>query len=188
MRTALEAQKLVAQFNECTPSNWPVISVLPADIYRLAPANIKAPNPSRDYRYLSVEPYLEGRYKKFNGNNGFVSGVSAQGGHAYRQDGIAQTFPHWTYEHTMTTSGGSAADLMMVLPRDPTLRGRVCGSRSLTRVPNLRSVTSKGWAMSTQTSLCAAATGGSARPTSGRRALSLSSARIAATSCAQSLG
>ena len=106
MRTALEAQTLVAQFNECTPSNWPVISVLPAEIYRLAPANIKAPNPSRDYRYLSVEPYLEGRYKKFNGNNGFV-GVSTQTEHAYRQDGIAQTFPHWTYEHTLTT-GGSA--------------------------------------------------------------------------------
>ena len=107
MRTALEAQKLVTEFNECTPSNWPVISVLPAEIYRLAPANIKAPNPSRDYRYLSVEPYLEGRYKKFNGNNGFVGGVRPQVGHEYRQDGIAQTFPHWTYEHTLATSGSA---------------------------------------------------------------------------------
>ena len=106
MRTALEAQTLVTQFNECAPSTWPVISVLPAEIYRLAPANIKAPNPSRDYRYLSVEPYLEGPYKKFNGNNGFV-GVSTRAGHEYRQDGIAQTFPHWTYEHTLSTRGSA---------------------------------------------------------------------------------
>ena len=52
MRTALSAQELVAQFNERTPPSWPLISVLPAEIHRLAPASIKAPNPSRDYRSL----------------------------------------------------------------------------------------------------------------------------------------
>ena len=104
MRTAIEAQALAAQFNKSTPDKWPIITVLTADIYRLAPANAKVINTS-NYRYLSVEPFLEGRYKKFNGNNGYVGGVAS--GNDRHQDGIAQCFTHWTYEHSLATTGSA---------------------------------------------------------------------------------
>lgn len=101
MRTAMEAQRLADEFNSCTPVHWPIISVLPASIYRLAPANTKAVNPS-SYRYVSVEPYLEGEYHKFNGNNGYRGRVASELDKLY--DGIAQTFTHWSYQHSLLES------------------------------------------------------------------------------------
>jgi len=104
MRTAMEAQALADQFNELTPSTWPIISVLPASIYRLAPAAAKTVNPN-SYRYVSAEPFLEGAYYKFNGNNGFV-GRTASSDYQH-QEAIAQTFTHWSYEHSLQRTGSA---------------------------------------------------------------------------------
>ena len=53
------------------------------------------------YRYLSVEPYLEGQFTKFNGNNGFVRKDNKRS----RAFETAQAFTHWSYEHTLRTTG-----------------------------------------------------------------------------------
>ena len=104
MRTALEAQSLASKFNERTPAHWPLISVLAAEIFRLSPATVKSANPS-SYRYVTVEPFLDGRYTKFNGNNGFVGRVASD--IERHHDGIAQTFTHWSYEHSLSTTGSA---------------------------------------------------------------------------------
>ena len=109
MRIAAEAQLLASAFNEhkaCSlrTASIPPISILPAVVYRLS-----APGKSGNYRYLSVEPFLEGHYTKFNGNNGFVGSVgsSTHKGDTALQYAVAQTFTHWTYEHTLKRTGSA---------------------------------------------------------------------------------
>ena len=105
MRTALKAQVLAEQFNLQTPPNWPLISVLPASIYRLVPAGHRgAANRQLSlFRYVSVEPFLHGDYKKLNGNNGYI--VDAASELDRHQEGIAQAFTHWTYAHSLQETG-----------------------------------------------------------------------------------
>ena len=68
------------------------IAMLSSEIYRLQDDKVKG-----GFRYISAEPYLEGSFVKYNGNNGYVAQAGAG------QDApwlVAQAFTHWTFEFT----------------------------------------------------------------------------------------
>ena len=67
----------------------PTITILPCVIFRL-----RDENSSGGFRYLSAEKYLEGTFRKFNSNNGFVDSKMDI------QNLVAQAFSHFTYEYT----------------------------------------------------------------------------------------
>lgn len=116
MKIALEAEALADQFNErlarCSVlQEVPVVGELP--VISVVKPSVKRIKSSGTYRYLSVEPFLEGAYTKFNGNNGFVASqqglVSSQQPDmpAFLKQEVPQTFTHWTYEHTLAASGSA---------------------------------------------------------------------------------
>jgi hypothetical protein len=68
------------------------ITMLPLEIYRLQDDKVKG-----GFRYISAEPYLEGQFVKYNGNNGYVAKTGAGQDAAWL---LAQAFTHWTFEFT----------------------------------------------------------------------------------------
>lgn len=75
------------------PWNVPIqITMLALEIYRLQDDKVKG-----GFRYVSAEPYLEGSFVKYNGNNGYVAKEGAGQDAAWL---VAQAFTHWTFEFT----------------------------------------------------------------------------------------
>jgi hypothetical protein len=74
-----------------------LVRILSPSIYRL-----KSRAAGGQWRYMSVEPFLEGKYTKFNGNNGYVGGESQCAGLSCFD--VAQAFTHWTYQNSVRTS------------------------------------------------------------------------------------
>jgi hypothetical protein len=111
----------------------PAIEVLPVKVMRFCSSVIgsvademfssldQIDSSTTGYRYMAVEPFLEGEFQKFNGNNGFVrKKCSSLTGCEYRRhitlmgcsyiseelyaDDLPHAFTHWTYEHTLATA------------------------------------------------------------------------------------
>eukprot|EP01052_Picozoa_sp_SAG31_P002126 SAG31_NODE_72_length_27821_cov_26.870572_2_plen_785_part_00 len=76
------------------------ISVVPVSIYRILLRIGEEP------RYMSVERFLEGRFLKANGNNGYISAAGKFALHrkALTKSNAIQILPHafthWSFEHT----------------------------------------------------------------------------------------
>ncbi|CAD7928540.1 unnamed protein product [Amoebophrya sp. A120] len=72
---------------------------VPMHVYRLKDSKVKG-----GFRYLAAEPELEGDYRKYNGNNGWVcQEVKDRGDAAGFAARLAQAFSHWTSVHTNGT-------------------------------------------------------------------------------------
>ena len=65
---------------------------------------------SGGFRYLSAEPFMQGKFTKFNGNNGYIFNPRNQPALSCEKDGrksialyndLAQAFSHWTYQYTL---------------------------------------------------------------------------------------
>lgn len=91
------------------------ISVIPCTVYRLT-------MPNGSVRYMSVERWLNGRYIKHNGNNGYTAegdqGIStflAQSiddkslSAATATSMLPQAFSHWSFERSLAEGSGSSA-------------------------------------------------------------------------------
>ena len=102
------AADLAGGFNEalewCRMEGIPPISVVPCQVYRLS-------MPNGSVRYMSVERWLDGRFVKHNGNNGYIgagAGSQAPVSAASAPSLLPHAFSHWSFEHT-AADGGSAA-------------------------------------------------------------------------------
>mmetsp|Transcript_27871 Transcript_27871/g.55859 ORF Transcript_27871/g.55859 Transcript_27871/m.55859 type:complete len:314 (+) Transcript_27871:105-1046(+) len=109
-RCHFQSDRYARAFNDSTSKietvRIPQVSFLKTSIYRL-----KDGASPGGYKYLAVEPRLEGSYKKFNGNNGYVrpppsvpfdrdvAGSEEDGA----QTDVAQAFSHFSFER----SGGT---------------------------------------------------------------------------------
>ena len=92
------AAELARAFNAAGAAcgQLPHIQFLRADVYRL-----KDESEGGGYRYLAVEERLEGKYEKFNSNNGFVLRSEGDGSSSDEQRvNVPQAFSHFTYEKT----------------------------------------------------------------------------------------
>jgi hypothetical protein len=49
-------------------------------------------------RHMLVERYLEGKWEKFNGNNGFINKTTEA---CFHVEQLPHAFSHWSFEHTM---------------------------------------------------------------------------------------
>jgi hypothetical protein len=76
---ALICSHLATEFNKLVPSGGKKITFLQVVVVRIAG------------RYYNAEPNLEGEYRKFNSNNGYIGDETSF---------TAQAFSHWTHHHT----------------------------------------------------------------------------------------
>ncbi|CAM9377138.1 unnamed protein product [Ectocarpus sp. 12 AP-2014] len=75
------------------------LQVAECDVYRL-----EDPCEPGGFRYLLVEPFLEGKYLKYNGNNGYILNKSGLDDEQRCWWTVAQAFSHFTHHQT----GGEA--------------------------------------------------------------------------------
>ncbi len=94
-------QALAVKTTQDSGSHDPIsITVVPVSIYRLSLRIGEQP------RYMAVERFLQGRFLKANGNNGYISkaGKFAQHSTAVTKLNAIQIIPHafthWSFEHT----------------------------------------------------------------------------------------
>lgn len=91
------------------------ISVIPCTVYRLT-------MPNGSVRYMSVERWLNGRYIKHNGNNGYIaegdegiptflasSTYNEPLSAAAATSLLPQAFSHWSFEHSLAEASDSSA-------------------------------------------------------------------------------
>eukprot|EP00904_Undaria_pinnatifida_P003734 jgi/Undpi1/13361/HiC_scaffold_8.g03020.m1 len=76
-------------------SNPSGLQISQCDVYRLEDSSEVG-----GFRYLLVEPFLEGKYAKYNGNNGYVGDQSALDGDQKCWWQVAQAFSHFTYHNS----------------------------------------------------------------------------------------
>lgn len=115
--------RTVRRCAELSNQSIPAIEFVPSFIYRIEDDDVPG-----GFRYLSCEPYLEGAYIKYNGNNGYVleenldnnvaetikdefinhtsnmhnSNGSTSGGNNRVLNLTAQAFSHWTYHNSIS--------------------------------------------------------------------------------------
>ncbi|CAN0389307.1 unnamed protein product [Pylaiella littoralis] len=71
------------------------LEVAECDVYRL-----EDPSEPGGFRYLLVEPFLEGRYLKYNGNNGYILDKSGLDDEQRCWWMVAQAFSHFTHHQS----------------------------------------------------------------------------------------
>merc|ERR550539_173477 len=89
------AQELAEQFNIVASTvNLEAVEFIQTEVYRIRDSSSPG-----NFRYVSVEPFLKGKYLKFNGNNGYVCSEPSD-----RIDfeicELSQAFSHWTHCRT----------------------------------------------------------------------------------------
>jgi hypothetical protein len=81
------------------------ISILPCEIYRISR------RPGGPMRYISVERYLDGKWGKSLGNNGYVSPCVCSSKNVSKMNArwlFPHAFSHWSFEHTQTAEENEA--------------------------------------------------------------------------------
>jgi hypothetical protein len=94
-----KSNELSVDFNRATKDTQssppiPEISFLPMSIFRIRDDSV-----SGGFRYLSAEPFMQGNFTKFNGNNGYIYNASSnqltthEAASSSDSNDVAQVFP-----------------------------------------------------------------------------------------------
>jgi hypothetical protein len=102
-RKATELAKLFNNLlkNSSIAHLYPSISFISSTVLRIKDDSFH-PN-QNNYRYFSVERFLDGIFKKYNSNNGYLLKTSNND----NCNSVAQAFSHWTYQYTNTINDNS---------------------------------------------------------------------------------